>query len=234
MSSNQPAGEAALGRSPAAEAEPINHPIAGIQLPGTAAATEATALVRERLSPLVFDHSRRVFLFGALRARDLGLSVDLELLYLAALFHDAALSTPYADAAQRFEVDGADLARAFMLESGFSAVAAEIVWTAIALHTTPGVPVRMGPEIAATAYGVLVDTVGLDLDTLDRAEVDEITSAHPRGDFKREFVHTFVEGLRDRPDTTYGTVYADIPEHSVPGFRRSGMVERIVGSGWPT
>ena len=223
MSSNQPAGEAALGRSPAAEAEPVNHPIAGIQLPGTAAATEATALVRERLSPLVFDHSRRVFLFGALRARDLGLSVDPELLYLAALFHDAALSTPYADAAQRFEVDGADLARAFMLESRvLRRRQPRSSGRPIALHTTPGVPVRMGPEIAATAYGVLVDTVGLDLDTLDRAEVDEITSAHPRGDFKREFVHTFVEGLRDRPDTTYGTVYADIPEHSVPGFRRSG------------
>ena len=208
--------------------------IAGIQLPGTAATTEATALVGERVSPLIFHHSRRVFLFGALRARDLGLSVDPELLYLAALFHDAALSTAYADATQRFEVDGADLARAFMLERGFSAGAAEVVWTAIALHTTPGIPVRMGPEIAATAYGVLIDTVGLGLDTLDQAQVDEITSAHPRGDFKREFVHTFVEGLRDRPDTTYGTVYADVPEHSVPGFRRSGMVERVVGSGWPT
>jgi hypothetical protein len=216
------------------EPAPAADEIAGIELPATAVAAEATAFARERLGPLLFHHSRRVFLFGALRARDLGLSPDPELLYLAALFHDGALITPYADGTQRFEVDGADLARAFMLERGFPAAAADVVWTSIALHTTPGVPVRMGPEIAATAYGVLVDTVGLALDTLDQAQVDEITAAHPRGDFKRKFVQTFVDGLRDRPDTTYGTVYADIPERSDPGFRRSGMVERIVGSGWPT
>ncbi|HET9423070.1 MAG TPA: HD domain-containing protein [Nocardioides sp.] len=214
--------------------QPMDQLIAGIELPDSVAAIDATALARERLSPLLFDHSRRVFLFGALRARDLGLSVDPELLYLASLFHDGALASPYADPTQRFEVDGADHARAFMLERGFPSAAADVVWTAIALHTTPGVPVRMGPEIAATAYGVLVDTVGLGLDTLDPAQVDEITTVHPRGDFKREFVRTFVDGLRDRADTTYGTVYADVPEHSVPGFRRSGMIERIEGSGWPT
>ena len=79
------------------------------------------------------------------------------MLYLAAMFHDTGLATPFSDAEQRFEVDGADHARRFLLDRGFSAAAAETVWTAVALHTTPGIPDRMGPEIAATYLGVLTD-----------------------------------------------------------------------------
>jgi len=63
--------------------------------------------------------------------------------------------------------------------------------------------------------------------------VDEIVTAHPRGDFKKEFLQAFVDGLKDRPDTTYGTLNADVLEHFVPGFRRTSMVERIIEAPWP-
>ncbi|MGW7265106.1 HD domain-containing protein [Streptomyces sp. NPDC054842] len=208
--------------------------IAGVTVPGTAAAVEATRLVRASTSPLLFHHSRRVFLLGALQARELGLAPDPELLYLAGLFHDVGLLKPFGDTEQRFELDGADHARAFLLDHGFPADSAEVVWTAIALHSTPGIPGRMGPEIAALNHGVLTDAVGVGLDRLDRAQVEEITAAHPRGDFKTEFPRAFVEGLRDRPDTTYGTVNQDVLEEFVPGFRRTSMIERIMGAAWPT
>ncbi|MFE5406959.1 HD domain-containing protein, partial [Streptomyces sp. NPDC056580] len=129
--------------------------IAGVEIPGTEAVAEATRLVREMTSPLVYHHSRRVFVFGAMHAHRLGLQPDPELLYLSALFHDTGLLTPYSDVEQRFEVDGADHARRFMLDRGFPATAADVVWTAIALHTTPEIPGRMGPEIAMTNLGVL-------------------------------------------------------------------------------
>ncbi|MCW2791346.1 MAG: diguanylate cyclase [Nocardioides sp.] len=208
--------------------------IAGVAIPQTAAAVEATRVAREMTSRLIFDHSRRVFTFGALHARTHGLDADPELLYLAALFHDTGLATPYSDEEQRFEVDGADHARAFMLDHGFPARSAETVWSAIALHTTPRIPDRLGPEIAATARGVLTDVVGLGLESLDPVQVDELLAAHPRGDFKNEFLQAFVDGLAHRPDTTYGTVNADVLEHFVPGFRRVSMVERVTGSPWPT
>lgn len=208
--------------------------IAGVEIPETAAAIEATRHVRDTTSPLIFHHSRRVFLFSALRAQALGLKPDPELLYLSALFHDTGLSTPFSAVEQRFEVDSADHANKFLLDQGFSPAAAEVVWMAIALHTTPGVPGRLGPEIAATALGVLTDVVGLGLDKLHRDQVEEITRAHPRGDFKNEFLRAFHEGLKHRPDTTYGTVNADVLAHFVPGFRRTSMVERITGSHWPT
>jgi hypothetical protein len=208
--------------------------IAGVEMPQTPAAVEATRVVRSTTTPLLFHHSRRVFLFAVMHARTESLDADSELLYLAALFHDTGLATPYSDQEQRFEIDGADHARAFMLDHGFSAGAAEVVWTAIALHTTPGVPSRMGPEVAATNLGVLTDVVGLGLKDMDTDDLAQVLAAHPRGDFKNEFLQAFVDGLAHRPDTTYGTVNADVLEHFVPGFRRTSMVDRITGSPWPT
>lgn len=208
--------------------------IAGLAIPGTAAAAEATRLIQETTRPLIYHHSRRVFFFGLMHARKLGVEPDPELLYLAALFHDAGLLTPFSDVEQRFEVDGADHARKFLLDRGFSAAAAQTVWTAVALHTTPGIPVRMGPEIAATHLGVLTEAIGFGLDGLDREQLDEILAVHPRGDFKDEFLRISVEGLKDRPETTNGTVNSDLLEHFVPGFRRTTTVERVLGSPWPS
>jgi HD domain len=207
--------------------------IAGVEIPETSAVAEMTRLIEETTSPLLFHHSRRVFLFGSIHARALGLEPDPELLYAAALFHDTGLLTPFSETEQRFEIDGADHAQAFLLERGFSAQAAEVVWNAIALHTTPGIPGRMGPEVAATSLGVLTDAIGVGLDKLDPAAVGEITAAHPRGDFKNEFLQAFHDGLKHRPDTTYGTINADILEHFVPEFQRTSMVERITASPWP-
>jgi hypothetical protein len=208
--------------------------IAGVEIPETAAVAEATRLAQETTSPLIYHHSRRVFFFSQIHAQRLGVKPDPELLYLAAMFHDAGLLTPFSEVEQRFEVDGADHGRKFLLERGFSAAAAETVWTTIALHTTPGIPGRMGPEIAATHFGVLTDVLGFGLDGLDADQVAEILAVHPRGDFKNEFLRTYLDGLKNRPETTNGTVNSDVLEHFLPGFRRTTTVERIVGSAWPS
>jgi len=208
--------------------------IAGVEIPETAAVAEATRLAEETTSPLIYHHSRRVYFFSRFHADRLGVKPDPELLYLAALFHDSGLLTPFSEVEQRFEVDGADHGRKFLLEHGFSATAAETVWTAIALHTTPGIPGRMGPEIAATHFGVLTDILGFGLDRLDSDQVAEILAVHPRGDFKNEFLRIYLDGLKNRPETTNGTVNSDVLEHFLPDFRRTTTVERILGSAWPS
>ena len=208
--------------------------IAGLEVPETAAVAEATRLIQETTGPLIYHHSRRVFLFSQIHARRLDVKPDPELLYLVAMFHDAGLVTPFSAVEQRFEVDGADHGRKFLLDRGFSTAAAETVWTAIALHTTPGIPGRMGPEIATTHFGVLTDVLGFGLDALDADQVGEIVAAHPRGDFKNEFLRVYLDGLKNRPETTNGTVNSDVLEHFIPGFRRTTTVERIVGSAWPS
>ncbi|MCX5257037.1 HD domain-containing protein [Streptomyces canus] len=207
--------------------------IAGVEIPETSAVAEATEFLRERTNPLIFHHSRRVFLFGSLHARARDLQPDPEVLYISAMFHDTGLVIPFSDTQQRFELDGADHARKFLLDHGFSESAAEVAWKAIALHTTPGIPGRMEPEVAATNYGVLTDAIGWEMDRLEVDQMDEIVAVHPRGDFKKEFLQAFVDGLKNRPDTTYGTVNADILEHFVPGFRRTSMVERVIDAPWP-
>jgi hypothetical protein len=208
--------------------------IAGLEVPGSEAAAEASRRILETAGPLIHGHSHRVFFFGQLHAERLGLKPDPDLLYLAALFHDSGLLTPFSDAVRRFEVDGADHGRKFLLEHGFPAAAADTVWTAIALHTTPGIPELMGPEIAAVHLGVLTDVGGVGLDDLDADQVREILAAHPRGDFKNEFLRTYFEGLRNRPETTVGTVNAAVVEHFMPGFRPPTSVERILDSPWPS
>lgn len=174
-----------------------------------------------------------MFLFGSLQAAARGLRPDPELLYVAALFHDTGLVEPYRSDDQRFEMDGADQARAFLLRHGLSESDANTVWTAVALHTTPEVPYKMAAEVAATTAGVETDVLGLHLDGLSRAQIDEVTAAHPRSDFKRQILQAFADGFSHRPDTTFGTVNADVLEHFVPGFRRVDFVDVIQNSAWP-
>ncbi|GAB3984341.1 hypothetical protein [Plantactinospora veratri] len=105
---------------------------------------------------------------------------------------------------------------------------------AIALHTTPGIPDRMAPEIATTHLGVLTDVLGFGLDGIASEQLDEILAVHPRGDFKNEFLRTYADGIKNRPETTNGTVNSDVLEHFVPGFKRTTMVERVLNSPWPS
>jgi HD superfamily phosphodiesterase len=195
--------------------------------------SEATELVREAAPPLLFDHSRRVYLFGMLQGQRRGLEPDPELLYVGAMFHDLGLTDKYRTKNQRFEVDGADEARRFLTSNGIAGDAATRVWTAIALHTTPGVPEFMAPEIALVTAGVETDVLGIGYHDLDPAEIRAVTEAHPRPDFKRQILAAFTDGFKDRPDTTFGTVNADVLAHFVPGFVRTDFVEVIQNNAWP-
>ncbi|HEY9305471.1 MAG TPA: HD domain-containing protein, partial [Mycobacterium sp.] len=131
--------------------------IAGIVIPDTALVREATEFIRRAEDDVLFHHSRRVFLFGMLHGRRLGLQPDPELLYVGAMFHDLGLTARYGTSTQRFEMDGADAARDFLLAHGVEQSDAEKVWLGIALHTTPQVPARLDPEIALVTAGVETD-----------------------------------------------------------------------------
>jgi HD domain len=206
--------------------------IAGVTVPDSAMAIAATELVRDTTTELIYNHSRRVFLFGSLQAERMGLKPNGELLYVAALFHDLGLVEPYKSEDQRFELDGAAQARAFLTSHGHSATEADTVWAAIALHTTPEVPYQMAPEIAATTAGVETDVLGLRLHKLTAQEVAAVTGAHPRPNFKERILEAFANGFKDRPDTTFGTVNGDVLEHFVPGYHHVDFVDVIRNSAW--
>src|SRR3981189_1037605 len=112
-------------------------PIAGVMIPDSKLAREATELVRDIESPLLFNHSTRVYYFASLAGKRRGLQFDAELLYIAAMFHDMGLTPMFSSASDRFEVDGANAAGAFLRRHDISQQEVDTVWTAIALHTTP-------------------------------------------------------------------------------------------------
>lgn len=114
--------------------------IAGVSIPDTKLVREATELVRDTESPLLFNHSTRVYYFGSLAGKRRGLRFDPELLYIGAMFHDMGLTPQYASEVDRFEVDGANSARDFLRQHKITEQEIDLVWTAIALHTTPGIP----------------------------------------------------------------------------------------------
>ncbi|MDY7528901.1 MULTISPECIES: HD domain-containing protein [unclassified Cryobacterium] len=206
--------------------------IAGITIPDTQLIAEATLLVREVESDLLFHHSRRVFFFGALQGRCRGLSPDLELLYVGAMFHDLGLTASYGTLDHRFEVDSANVARAFLVDHGITPEDATKTWTAVALHTTPGIPEFLSPEIALVTAGVETDVLGIDYAELDPADIAAVTAAHPRPDFKRQILAAFTDGNKNRPDTTFGNVNADVLSHFLPGFKRTDFVNIINESPW--
>jgi HD superfamily phosphodiesterase len=207
--------------------------IAGISIPDTALVREATALVREAADDTLFDHSRRVFLWGSLKAAARGLDVDPELAYVGGLFHDLGLTPAYGTKDRRFELDGAEAARSFLLDHGRTEQEARNVWLAIALHTTPEVPVQLAPEVAVVTLGVETDVLGFDLDEITDSQRAEVLAYHPRPDFKNRILQAFYQGMANRPDTTFGTMNDDVLAHFDPTFVRKNFVEIIQDNAWP-
>jgi HD superfamily phosphodiesterase len=207
--------------------------VAGIVIPDTPLVREITEYIRDTEDGLLFNHSRRVFLFGALQGHRRGLQPDPELLYAGAMFHDIGLTADYRKSMLRFEVDGANAARDFLLERGVDEAAARKVWLSIALHTTPGVPEFLEPEIALVTAGVETDVLGIGRDDLSAEAIEAVTAAHPRPDFKNRILRAFTDGMKHRPRSTFGTVNADVLQHFDDSFVRDDFVEIILTSSWP-
>jgi HD superfamily phosphodiesterase len=207
--------------------------IAGITVPDSPLAREATELVREAADDTLFHHSRRVFFWGSLKTAARGLRADPELAYVGGLFHDLGLTSAYATKTRRFEIDGADTARSFLLDHGRSPDEARTVWLAIALHTTPEIPLHLAPEVGIVTLGVETDVLGLDLDRISAEHRAEVVAEHPRTDFKNRILQEFNQGMADRPETTFGTMNDDVLAHFDPSFVRKDFVEIIRDSAWP-
>ncbi|MCV7290308.1 HD domain-containing protein [Mycolicibacterium wolinskyi] len=213
---------------------PMTDSIAGIEVPDTALVREVTEYIRDAEDDLLFHHSRRVFFFGALQGMRRGLQPDLELLYVGAMFHDLGLTEPFrSSSALRFEVDGANAARDFLLQRGVDEAAARKVWLGIALHTTPGVPEFLDPEIALVTAGVETDVLGIGRDDLTPDALAAVTAVHPRPDFKNRILRAFNDGVRQRPHSTFGTVNDDVLAHFDSSFVREDFVEVIRQNSWP-
>jgi HD superfamily phosphodiesterase len=207
--------------------------IEGIRVPDSSLAREITELVRDTETALLFHHSSRVYYWGALAGRRRSLKFDGELLYAGAMFHDMGLTPAHCSAHERFEVDGANAARDFLRSRRIAQRDIDTVWTAIALHTTPGIPQHMHPVVALVTVGVEMDVLGLGYAEYGEAEREAVVHAHPRTEhFKEDIIQSFYDGIKRKPETTFGNVKADVLADKDPAFRRGNFCSVIRGSAW--
>ncbi|CAE6906537.1 hypothetical protein R69608_03246 [Paraburkholderia nemoris] len=207
--------------------------VSGITIPDSAIAREITELVRDTESPLLFNHSSRVYYFGALAGKQRGLKFDPELLYCGCMFHDMGLTHKHSSAEERFEVDGANAASEFLKRHGIDQRDIDTVWTAIALHTTPGIPQHMHPVVALVTAGVEMDVLGLTYAQYNDADREAVVREYPRSSqFKEDIIQAFYDGIKHKPDTTFGNVKADVIADKEPGYCPGNFCSIIRGSAW--
>src|ERR1700704_532367 len=207
--------------------------LSGIRVPDSKLANEITEFIRDTEPTLLFNHSSRVYYFGALAGLRRGLKFDAELLYAGAMFHDIGLVPAYSSDADRFEVDGANAARDFLRRRKVPEQEVDRVWTAIALHTTPNIPKYMHPVVALVTAGVEMDVLGIDYSTFTDSDRSAVVKAFPRtAHFKEEILQAFYDGIRHKPETTFGNVKADVLTDKDPGFRRGNFCSVIRNSSW--
>jgi hypothetical protein len=207
--------------------------ISGIRIPDSKLAHEITQFVRDTETTLLFNHSSRVYYFGALAGQRRGLRFDAELLYAGSMFHDMGLVPAHSSNADRFEVDGANAAREFLRAHNISEQDIDLVWTAIALHTTPGIPQYMHPVVALVTAGVEMDVLGIDYSSFTDSDRNAVVKAFPRTvHFKEDILQAFYAGIKHKPETTFGNVKADVLADKDLDFHRGNFCSVIRNSAW--
>jgi hypothetical protein len=205
----------------------------GVSIPDTQLAREIKEFIRDTETELLFNHSSRVYYFGAVAGKQRGLEFDAELLYAGAMFHDIGLMPSHSSPADRFEVDGANAASAFLKTRGIAQQDLNTVWTAIALHTTPGIPQYMHPVVALVTAGVEMDVLGLTYPQYSDEVRNAVVAEYPRTpNFKEDIIQAFYESIHKKPATTFGNVKADVLADKDPQFVRGNFCSVIRSSRW--
>jgi hypothetical protein len=202
---------------------------AGIKVPDTTLVRDAMDLSRSLLEPFLFNHVMRSWLFGIVLAESATMAPDAELLAVAAILHDLGLTERYT-AENRFEVDGANAAREFMKDRGISAHQTQVVWDAIALHTTPTLALHKEPEVVMTHSGIAVDVLGAGLDRVPQEKQRAILTAFPRLAFKDEFKGCLCNVVRQKPMTAIDNILRDFGIRYVEGFTPPSFADLVAGA----
>src|SRR6267142_620103 len=203
--------------------------IAGIKVPDTVLVRDAIDLSRSASEPFLFNHAMRSWLFGVLLSESAERAPDAELLAVAAVLHDLGLTKRYT-AENRFEVDGANAARGFLKGRGISAEQTQLVWDAIALHTTPTLALHKEPEVVMTHSGIAVDVLAAGLDRIPQDKQRAILTEFPRLAFKDQFKGCLCNVVRQKPMTTIDNILRDFGIRYVEGFAPPNFADLVANA----
>ena len=192
--------------------------VAGVRIPDSAVAVAATDLVRTVSSPTLYNHCVRTYLFAAIALKKGAAQFDEELVFIASILHDLGLVDEYMTDTERFEVDGADAAVAFLRQWNLPQDQLDTIWDAIALHTSIGIVSRKRPDVAAVSLGSGMDMGGVGIDQLTQTEIDEVLRQFPRLGFKLEAIRTVLHVCEKKPFSTLMTAFAEVGRRHNPLF----------------
>jgi hypothetical protein len=198
--------------------------LAGIKVVDSPLVHDAMELARNSSEPYLFNHAMRSWLFGVVIAENARPAPDSELLAVAAILHDLGLTDSYA-AQERFEVDSANAARSFLKERGIPAHQIQLVWDAIALHTTRSIALHKEPEVAVMHSGIAVDVIGAGLELIPQDSVRAILAEFPRLSMKKQFLECLCGVVRRKPATTYDNSLRDLGTRYVKGYTAPSVAD---------
>ncbi|MDX6559796.1 MAG: hypothetical protein QOF72_2845 [Blastocatellia bacterium] len=199
-------------------------------IPDTQMTREATGLLREFSTPVLINHSHRVFFWANEMGRQTGQKFDVELVFICAAFHDLGLLKKFSSASDRFEVDGANAVRQFLEHHGVPSANIQTAWDAIALHTTPGIAAYKPLEVELLYNGVALDSLGVGYETFPEDVRTRVVSQFPRVNFKNDIANAFLHGFEHKPQTTEGTCNEDICSHFIRNYKRSNFFDQVQNS----
>ena len=203
--------------------------LAGVTVPDTPAISRAIGLARERSEPYLFNHAMRSWLFAATLAQLRQTAHDGEVLAVTTVLHDIGLAEGF-DGPLRFEVEGANAARAFARDEGLDERRAQLIWDGVALNSTPSISLYKEVEVALCTAGIGLDWGGWGYESIPEARVAEIVEAFPRLEMKQRFTRAVCRIVETRPATTYDNFAGDFGERFVPGYKRASTVDYLLNS----
>lgn len=203
--------------------------LAGILVPDTALVSGTIEYAREQCEPYLFNHVMRSWLFSAAIAQLKDAPHDPEVLAVATLLHDIGLEQAF-EGPLRFEVEGANAARAFARAQGMDERQAQLIWDGVALNSTPSIGLYKEAEVALCTTGIGLDWGGWGYELLTQDQIGAILDAFPRLQMKQRFTHAVCRVVESRRSTTYDNFARDFGERFVPGYTRPSAVDLLMNA----
>src|SRR5688500_5056803 len=203
--------------------------LGGVTVIDTPLITRAMDYARTHSEPYLFNHAVRSWLFSVRLGQLQGIAHDAEVVAVASLLHDLVLTNNFAGP-KRFEIEGADAARAFAREEGLDDRRAQLIWDTVALNSTPSISMYKETEVALCTAGIVLDFGGPQYDRIPPDEMNSILAAFPRLDMKRCFTDSVCRLVEAKPETTYDNFARDFGERFVPGYARPSTVEFLLNA----
>jgi hypothetical protein len=203
--------------------------VAGVSVPDTPLISRAIEYAREHSEPYLFNHVMRSWLFAVILAQLSESAHDAEVLAVTTILHDLGLAKAF-DGPLRFEVEGANAARAFARKEGIDDRRGQLIWDGVALNSTPSIALHKEAEVALSTAGIALDWGGWGYDKLTEAQVAAIVDAFPRLEMKQRFTRAVCCIVETRAATTYDNFARDFGERFVPGYKSASIVDYLLNS----